>query len=200
MVKNQVQWIRNVSFMELRQPLIVCDRLDLFHLTGTEMIRLYEMRNDEHILRNVSFHNPHRILVEGASPLAWRVPQVVSNPEVNMWFVRFLVDRASGNVVGSASFHGPPDDRGMLEIGLGVHEKYWRRGFAREALLGMWQWASSQPGVEVFRYTVSSENEPSIALVRSFGFPLVGQQIDETDGPEDIYEMTRSAFAARYVK
>jgi hypothetical protein len=45
---------------------------------------------------------------------------------------------------------------------------------------------------------VSPENAPSVALVRSFGFAQVGQQIDETDGPEDIYEMARSVFVERF--
>jgi RimJ/RimL family protein N-acetyltransferase len=77
----------------------------------------------------------------------------------------------------------------MVEVGLGVHEKFQRRGFAREALLGMWMWASEQPGVKVFRYTVDPNNTASVGLIKGLTFTYVGQQIDEEDGPEDIYEM-----------
>ncbi|CAB4592225.1 MAG: GNAT family N-acetyltransferase [Actinobacteria bacterium] len=77
----------------------------------------------------------------------------------------------------------------MLEIGLGVHENFWRRGFGYEALMGMWLWAASLSGVLKFCCTVAPNNEASVGLVRKFGFALVGQQIDDGDGPEDVYEM-----------
>jgi RimJ/RimL family protein N-acetyltransferase len=61
----------------------------------------------------------------------------------------------------------------------------------------MWMWASEQPDVKVFRYTVDPNNEPSVGLVRGLGFKNVGQQIDEEDGPEDIYEMSVEEFCNR---
>ena len=100
--------------------------------------------------------------------------------------------------MGSTSFHGPPDSDGMVEIGLGVHESFRRRGYAREALLGMWRWAATQDGARTFRYTVDPGNVPSVELVRSFGFAHVGQQIDEIDGPEDVYEMGVAEFTAAH--
>jgi RimJ/RimL family protein N-acetyltransferase len=87
----------------------------------------------------------------------------------------------------------------MIEIGLGVHETFQRRGYAREALIGMWSWACDHEAVRTLRYTVDPNNEPSVALVKGFGFSRVGQQIDEEDGPEDIYEMSASDFRARYM-
>ena len=62
----------------------------------------------------------------------------------------------------------------------------------------MWGWVVRQPGVRMLRYTVSPDNVPSVALVRSFGFDHRGQQIDEEDGPEDIYEMTADDFNRRW--
>jgi RimJ/RimL family protein N-acetyltransferase len=97
-------------------------------------------------------------------------------------------------IVGSVSFHNAPDETGMLEIGLGVHENFRRQGFGCEALMGMWLWASAQSGVVKFRYTVDPNNEASVGLVRKFGFTHVGQQIDDEDGPEDIYEMSVKDF------
>lgn len=85
----------------------------------------------------------------------------------------------------------------LADASVNVHEKFRRRGYAREALIGMWMWASQQPGVKVFRYTVDPNNEPSVGLVRGLGFTHVGQQIDEEDGPEDIYEMAVHEFCNR---
>ncbi len=176
------------------QPIIQTERLDLHHLAADDLYTLYSDPEDKLIYLDNGYRNPHRVLMDGPSPVRWRLPQVLADASVNKWFIRWMVERDSKVIVGSLSFHGPPDERGMLEIGLGVHEKYQRRGYAREALLGMWMWASEQPGVKVFRYTVDPNNEPSVGLVRGLGFTYVGQQIDEEDGPEDIYEMTVDDF------
>jgi RimJ/RimL family protein N-acetyltransferase len=86
----------------------------------------------------------------------------------------------------------------MIEIGLGVNSKFQRRGFAREALIGMWSWAVEQPGVEVLRYTVSATNVASMKLIDKFDFTHVGIQIDEKDGPEEIFEMSAHEFRSRH--
>ncbi len=178
----------------ITEPVIHCARLDLHHLAADDLITLYEDPDDSTIYRAHEYHNPFRVLMEKDSPVRWRVPQVLANPASNKWFIRWIVLRETNEIIGSLSFHAPPDERGMLEIGLGVHPKFQRNGYAREALIGMWMWASEQPGVKVFRYTVDPNNEPSVGLVRGLGFTHVGQQIDEEDGPEDIYEMTVNDF------
>ena len=171
------------------QPIIECERLDLHHLAADDLFTLHTDPEDESIYIENGYRNPHRVLMEGSSPVRWRLPQVMADASVNKWFIRWMVLRETNEIVGSVSFHGPPDERGMVEVGLGVHEKFQRRGFAREALLGMWMWASEQPGVKVFRYTVDPNNTASVGLIKGLTFTYVGQQIDEEDGPEDIYEM-----------
>lgn len=179
------------------QPVIRCERLDLHHLAADDLFTLSSDPENKSIYLDNGYRNPHRVLMDGPSPVRWRLPQVLADASVNKWFIRWMVERDSKVIVGSLSFHGPPDERGMLEIGLGVHEKFQRQGYAREALIGMWMWASEQPGVKVFRYTVDPNNEPSVGLVRGLGFTHVGQQIDEEDGPEDIYEMSVDDFCNR---
>ena len=58
----------------------------------------------------------------------------------------------------------------------------------------MWSWACTHPEVKTLRYTVSAGNLASIALVDKFGFHHVGQQMDEIDGPEEIYELSVEKF------
>jgi RimJ/RimL family protein N-acetyltransferase len=62
----------------------------------------------------------------------------------------------------------------------------------------MWNWALTHPEVKTLRYTVSPENAPSIAVIKYFGFDFKGQQLDDIDGPEDIYEMDRDSFQKRW--
>jgi RimJ/RimL family protein N-acetyltransferase len=188
------EYDRVMEFSHESEPVIECARLDLHHISACDLVTLYEDPENVSIYAKGDFTNPYRVLIDGHSPLRWRVPQVKANPEVNKWFVRWMVLRETREIVGSLSFHGAPDENGMLEIGLGVHEKFWRRGFASEALLGMWLWAASQSSVLKFRYTVDPNNQASVGLVRKFAFTYVGQQIDDEDGPEDIYEMSVKDF------
>ena len=179
--------------------LIQTQRLDLHHIEVDDLINLFEKRDDTQALSRKTFTNPLRVLIDFQGPLAWRVPQVKADPSVNKWFVRWAVLRTSQEVIGSSSFHGAPDENGMIEIGLGVETPYQRQGFGREILQGMWGWVVTEPGVKVLRYTVSPTNTASIALVNSFGFDYVGEQQDEEDGPESIYEMSADDYRKKFV-
>ena len=179
--------------------LIQTERLDLHHIEAEDLIDLFEKRDDAQALAGKNFSNPLRVLIDFQGPLAWRVPQVKQNPSVNRWFVRWAVLRSTQEVIGSSSFHGAPDDAGMIEIGLGVEVAHQRQGFGREILQGMWGWVVNEPNVNTLRYTVSPTNTASIALVNSFGFNYIGEQIDDIDGPESIYELSADEYRKRFL-
>jgi RimJ/RimL family protein N-acetyltransferase len=182
----------------LEQELISTPRLELHHICAEDLITLFEEPENQSLYEDKPYTNPHRQLMDDSGPLAWRVPQVKEDPRLNRWFVRWIVLRSTGEIIGSTSFHGAPDKVGMIEIGLGIQESYRNMGFAKEALLGMWRWALSDSEVKVLRYTVSVENAPSIRVIESFGFHYQGEQIDEEDGPESIYEMRRDEFLEKF--
>ncbi len=178
----------------MHEPLIVTERLELHHIPADGLISLFEDKDDQLAIAGRNFINPHRVLVADEGPLAWRVPQVKADSSTNKWFVRFIVLKESHEIIGSTSFHGAPDSEGMVEIGIGIDEKFWRQGFAKEALRGMWRWVCDEPGVKTLRYTVSPTNIASVKIIESYGFEHKGQQMDEIDGPEDIYEMAVADF------
>jgi len=170
------------------------ERLELIHIQADELIELFETESSTQIIARHQITNPFGMLENGEGPLRWRVPQVRKDPAVNIWFVRWIVLRATREIIGSISFHGVPDERGMVEIGLGIHESHHNQGFGAEALSLMWSWAAERSGVSVFRYTVSPTNLASIALVNKFEFALVGEQMDEEDGLELIFELSVEQF------
>ena len=180
------------------QPLISTERLELHHIPTDGLIELFEIKSDIKAIAGRDFTNPHQVLIHDSGPLAWRVPQVKEDPTTNKWFVRFIVLRSSGEIIGSTSFHGVPDEVGMMEIGIGIEEQFWNNGYAKEALRGMWNWVCHEPGVRTLRYTVSPSNLASVKIIESFGFAHTGQQIDEEDGPEDIYEMSVEDFMKKW--
>lgn len=182
----------------MHEPVIETERLELHHLSAEAIIELFEDKSDQKALANRSITNPHRVLVDNSGPLGWRVPQVKVDPSVNKWFVRWIVLKETSEVIGSISFHGVPDSDGMMEIGLGIEEPFQNKGYAKESLKGMWSWVSQFPQVKTLRYTVSPDNLPSIAVINYFGFEYKGQQIDDIDGPENIYEMSTKEFQKKW--
>jgi ribosomal-protein-alanine N-acetyltransferase len=190
---SQILQVKLIQSMG-REPVIYTPRLELHHMSVAEIISLFEAPEDPWIYEGKGFTNPHRELIDSSGPLAWRVPQVKVDPQLNKWFVRWMVLKEKREIIGSASFHGAPDENGMIEIGLGVCPAFQRQGFGFEALAGMWSWVCKQEGVKTLRYTVADSNTASIALVKKFGFIHVGQQMDEIDGPEEIYELSAELF------
>ena len=101
--------------------------------------------------------------------------------------VRAVVVDPDG-VVGHAGFHGPPDAGGTVEVGYTVAPSLRGRGHATAALHALVDEAQRSPGVRVVRATVAPDNAPSLAVVRRVGFVHVGEQVDEVDGLELVFE------------
>ncbi|MFI5034892.1 MAG: GNAT family N-acetyltransferase [Acidimicrobiales bacterium] len=181
-----------------REPDIETPRLRLHHLSVDEMLALFDDPESASVFEGRTFANPHRVLIDDNRPLPWRVPQVRADPSSNRWFIRLIVERATREVVGTTSFHAPPNDSGMVEIGLGLVPAGQGRGLGTEAVTGMWRWAVSQPAVLTLRYAVSPANVASVRLVQRLGAVRVGEQVDDEDGPEDIYEMSAEEFRRRH--
>jgi len=178
--------------------IIETKNLELHLISVDDLISLFQNPKALKIYSGKDYSNPHRVLVDDQGPLPWRVPQVQADPSLNIWFVRWIVKKSTREIVGSISFHGKPNESGMIEIGLEVHESFQNQGIATEALKGMWGWVIDQLGVQTLRYTVSETNAPSIALIGKFGFDNVGIQIDEEDGPEIIFEMSAERYRSLF--
>jgi RimJ/RimL family protein N-acetyltransferase len=121
---------------------------------------------------------------------AYRLAQVKEDPTSNRWLVRAVIDASHGEIVGHAGFHGPPDEHGMVEIGYTIAEPFRRRGFARATAAALIAYAAVDPAVTTVRASIRPDNEASLATIRPFGFIQVGEQIDDVDGLEYIYEVS----------
>jgi RimJ/RimL family protein N-acetyltransferase len=119
---------------------------------------------------------------------ARRLGQFEEDPTTAGWVTGIIWDEHRRRAVGRAGFHGPPDAEGMVEIGYAVDPAYRRRGYARAALEALLARAGREPAVRRVRVSIRPDNEASYRLAVQYGFVEVGQQWDEEDGLEIVYE------------
>ena len=182
----------------LAVKLIQRDRLDLHHIEADDLIYIFEKRDDSIVLAGKDFRNPFRVLIDFQGLIAARIPQIRKDPSVNKWFVRWVVLRSTQEIIGATSFHGAPDENGVIEIGLEVESAFQRQGYGKEILQGMWGWVVTEPEVKILRYSVKENNVASIALINSFGFKLMGEQVDENNEVAKVYEMSADEYRKRF--
>ena len=121
-----------------------------------------------------------------------RAVQIVEDPGSAAWITGVVWDPDRRLAVGRAGYHGPPDGDGMVEVGYSIDPQYRRQGYARAALRALIERARHEPGVRTFRATISPDNAPSRDLVLSEGLVEVGEQWDDEDGLEIVYELPLS--------
>lgn len=124
-----------------------------------------------------------------------RIADIAADPASARWISRAAVSEHNGLVVGYAGFHGPPDALGMVEVGYSVDPQFRRQGYARAILAALLKRAASETGVTVVRASISPGNVASLATLRGFGFVHVGEQMDEEDGLELLFEIPAAAIA-----
>ena len=136
---------------------------------------------------------PYFVSREWRSTWRRRASQVVADPASAVWITRAIVDANCGVVVGRAGFHGPPDAGGMVEVGYAVDPAFRRQGYARAALVALLKWAKEDAAIHKVRATIRPDNIASLELVRQYGFVEVGEQWDEEDGLEVVFEVNAKA-------
>lgn len=87
--------------------------------------------------------------------------------------------------IGSVGFHGPPDDRGRLEVGCRILSAYRGRGYTGEAMAAMFEWAATRLGITRFLVAVSSPDASAPRLMTELdmsGASGWGDRIAEIEG------------------
>ena len=127
--------------------------------------------------------------------LRMRQTKMLADPRLAQW-VRGVVLAGDGplrTLAGHAGFHGPPGMNGSgvagaIEVGYTIFPAYRGWGYATEAVAALIDWAGREHGVQRFFASVAPDNAPSLAVVARLGFRHVGEQWDDEDGLELVYE------------
>ena len=137
---------------------------------------------------------PYFVQPDQRGTWARRAVQVSADPVAADWVTGVIVALDLGGLpVGRAGFHAPPDERGMVEIGYSIDPSYRRRGYARAAFVALLSRAIQDPTVRAVRVSIAPDNEASMAVVAPFGFVKVGEEWDDEDGLEYVYELNATS-------
>lgn len=101
-----------------------------------------------------------------------------------------------GRMIGHAGYHGPPgvntrQNPNAVEVGYTIEPEYRRRGYATAAATELIRRAE-ELGIRHFIACSAPGNEPSLAIIRRLGFIQTGEEMDEEDGLELVFELERS--------
>jgi [ribosomal protein S5]-alanine N-acetyltransferase len=121
-----------------------------------------------------------------------RLEEMRSDPDAEEWLVRGIIRRGPvRQLVGHAGFHGPPslEPPRTLELGYAIFPSHRGHGYAREAVQALIAWAHQHHGIRRFVASVGPSNDPSLAIVRKLGFVHIGEQWDDEDGLELVFEV-----------
>lgn len=103
------------------------------------------------------------------------------------------IDRASGQVIGSAGFKGPPDDTGTAEVAYAIVPAFEGKGYATEALGELVGFAFNDERVrKLCAHTLPVQNASGRVLSKN-GFTPVGEAVDPDDGPVWRWERNKTA-------
>ena len=122
-----------------------------------------------------------------------RYDQWLADPSYAPWSVRAIASKQTGEIIGGMNCHHKPmpfvhngEESLATEMGYTIFEPWRRKGIAYEAITAFTAWAKTQ-GLESVILSIQPTNVASLALALKLGAIQIGSQIDEKDGPEDIY-------------
>jgi [ribosomal protein S5]-alanine N-acetyltransferase len=123
--------------------------------------------------------------------LAMRLKQMREDVRFETWCPHAVV--LGGQMIGHAGYHGPPgvnsaENAAAVEFGYKTFPAYRGRGYASQAATLLMEMARAR-GIRHFVLSVAPDNEPSLSIVRKFGFVRTGERMDEEDGLEHIFEL-----------
>jgi RimJ/RimL family protein N-acetyltransferase len=128
--------------------------------------------------------------------LALRLRQMRDDIRFRAWCPHAVV--LDSRMIGHAGYHGPPGINAKqhpdaVEFGYRIFPGYRGHGYATQAATMLMDMAEKRAGIRHFVLSVGPHNEPSLAIVRKLGFVRTGEQMDEVDGLEYVFELSRNA-------
>ena len=165
--------------------------------SGPSGLRLVPLTAES--LRALALHPGRALVQDGLEGVTWpedalrvvryRNDVLDADPASWPWLLHAAIE--DGHVVGHIGCHSAPVD-GRVEVGYYVRADARGRGVATRMLAAFSQWLTDH-GVSTVALTVSPDNAASLRIVHRSGYVEVGEQWDEEDGLELVFERSLTA-------
>lgn len=110
---------------------------------------------------------------------------------IDPWVHGFaVIHQDSQSVIGNASFKGPPDEGGAVEIAYAIVPGHQGHGFATETTAALVAFAFGSGRVSLVRAHTLPVPNASTRVLAKCGFECVGEVVDPEDGPVWRWERT----------
>lgn len=161
MIVQTTDRLRLVAGTKVLAAAEIEDRVEFAKLLGALVPETWPPDN----LRDVSgyFYGLHREHPEWESWLTWYAIRIDDDYPV---------------LCGGIGFKGPPDKRGMVEIGYSVLPEFQGQDLATEMVAGIVQWAKHQPEVRQIEAETNIDNKASVRVLEKNGFMRVGPGLE----------------------
>lgn len=157
-------------------PILETERLLLRPMRQEDAPALFAIYGDPEVMRYAGdepFPDEATIVV-----MLQSVARLLAAGESLEWAV---VERASGQLVGTCGLHGFDQATDAAEVGCLLARTAWGRGLMREALLTLFRYAQDELGVRLLRADIDAPNLRSIRLFAGLGFVHTGDTLYERE-------------------
>lgn len=98
-----------------------------------------------------------------------------NDPTIDGWGSWFVIRKEDGMFIGDIGFKGKPNLNKVVEVGYGLLEPYFNKGYATEAMKELVHWAFDTNKVNKIMAEVLTVNEASIHVLKKIGMRRLTQ-------------------------
>lgn len=102
---------------------------------------------------------------ENGPEIAEHLKALAKDPSLFTWGSWLIVRKCDGKVIGDGGFKGKPNGRHQVELGYGLLEQYWNRGYGTEAMNALIEWALANEEVKKIIAVTDRYNDASIRVL-----------------------------------
>ncbi|AMP98881.1 GNAT family acetyltransferase [Pedobacter cryoconitis] len=104
------------------------------------------------------------------------IPKINENKSDYLYSTLWVIIAADSNyLIGDLCFIGEPNEEGEIEIGYGIYEAFRNKGYMKEAIKGMIQWALKQNRVKSIVAHTTKINQASFILLQKNNFVKIDE-------------------------
>jgi len=154
---------------------IKTDRLCLQKLKLEDAQTVFLYRSNYAVSRYQSFH-PKNI-----NDVVYFINKNTQHIDIDNTWYQFGIYLHSGELIGDFGVHFIDKQNGICEIGYTIRPEYQRKGYGKEAAIGVLKHLFGQMEKSEIIASIDPRNEPSKKMLESLGFSIKKAQMDDIE-------------------